>query len=56
MEKTPLTKIFRGNLRTRTFINNYQQNDYIEPFFTLKLDIKVGGRRFRIERFDGEFF
>lgn len=42
MEKTPLSEIFRGQLRTRTVKNGENEpTENIEPFFTLKLDIEV---------------
>lgn len=42
MEKTPLSEIFRGQLRTRTVKNSENEpTENIEPFFTLKLDIEV---------------
>ncbi|XP_025420470.1 ubiquitin carboxyl-terminal hydrolase 10-like isoform X3 [Sipha flava] len=41
MEKTPLSEIFRGQLRTRTVKNGENEpTENIEPFFTLKLDIE----------------
>ncbi|VVC38030.1 Peptidase C19, ubiquitin carboxyl-terminal hydrolase,Ubiquitin specific protease, conserved [Cinara cedri] len=41
MEKTPLSEIFRGQLRTRTVKNSENEpTENIEPFFTLKLDIE----------------
>eukprot|EP00102_Acyrthosiphon_pisum_P019214 XP_016656424.1 PREDICTED: ubiquitin carboxyl-terminal hydrolase 10-like [Acyrthosiphon pisum] len=40
MDKTPLSEIFCGQLRTRTVINGENEpTENIEPFFTLKLDI-----------------
>lgn len=42
MQKTPLSEIFRGQLRTRTVKNSENEpTENIEPFFTLKLDIEV---------------
>lgn len=42
VEKTPLSEIFRGQLRTCT-VKSYENEptENIEPFFTLKLDIEV---------------
>ncbi|XP_050526483.1 ubiquitin carboxyl-terminal hydrolase 10 [Daktulosphaira vitifoliae] len=41
LEKTPLSEIFRGQLRTRTVKNGESEpTENIEPFFTLKLDIE----------------
>ena len=42
MEKTPLSEIFRGQLRIRTVkTGENEPTENIEPFFTLKLDIEV---------------
>lgn len=49
MEKTPLSEIFRGQLRTRTVKNGENEpTENIEPFFTLKLDIEVLSYYFNI--------
>ncbi|CAI6374614.1 unnamed protein product [Macrosiphum euphorbiae] len=41
MEKTPLSEIFRGQLRIRTVkTGENEPTENIEPFFTLKLDIE----------------
>lgn len=41
--RTPLSDIFRGQLRSRVFRNTHDNNitDNVQPFFTLQLDIEV---------------
>ena len=39
--RTPLSDIFRGQLRSRVSRATEQATDYVQPFFTLQLDIEV---------------
>lgn len=40
-EKTPLSDIFRGQLRSRVSRAGEQPTDNVQPFFTLQLDVQV---------------
>lgn len=39
--RTPLSDIFRGQLRSRVSRAGEQPTDNVQPFFTLQLDIEV---------------
>lgn len=39
--KTPLSDIFRGQLRSRILRQGEESTDNVQPFFTLQLDIEV---------------
>lgn len=39
--RTPLSDIFRGQLRSRIYRQGDQDSDNVQPFFTLQLDIEV---------------
>lgn len=39
--RTPLSDIFRGQLRSRILRQGDQSTDNVQPFFTLQLDIEV---------------
>lgn len=41
LERTPLSDIFRGQLRSSLCRENEEVSDNIQPFFTLQLDIEV---------------
>lgn len=41
LERTPLSDIFRGQLRSRVSRVGEQPTDNVQPFFTLQLDIEV---------------
>lgn len=41
LERTPLSDIFRGQLRSRVSRAGEQPTDNVQPFFTLQLDIEV---------------
>lgn len=41
LERTPLSDIFRGKLRSRVSRSGEQPSDNVQPFFTLQLDIEV---------------
>lgn len=41
MGKTPLSEIFRGQLRSRLQRADEESTDNVQPFFTLQLDIEV---------------
>lgn len=41
LERTPLSDIFRGKLRSRVSRPGEQPSDNVQPFFTLQLDIEV---------------
>lgn len=41
LERTPLSDIFRGKLRSRVSRHGEQTTDNVQPFFTLQLDIEV---------------
>lgn len=39
--RTPLSDIFRGQLRSRVYRQGQESTDNVQPFFTLQLDIEV---------------
>lgn len=39
--RTPLSDIFRGQLRSRVSRAGEQPTDNVQPFFTLQLDVQV---------------
>lgn len=48
--RTPLSDIFRGHLRSRIIRTKDQATDYVQPFFTLQLDIEVIATTFYLHK------
>lgn len=46
--KTPISDIFRGQLRSRVSRAGEQPTDNVQPFFTLQLDVQVSTKIFEL--------
>lgn len=50
--RTPISDIFRGQLRSRVSRAGEQPTDNVQPFFTLQLDVQVSIKIFELINFN----